>query len=255
MPYSERHYTGGYSNYSFPSAVKWLLISNVSIFVVFYFSTIAGYGDLWRWLFLVPREVLSHFAVWQLVTYLFLHSPFSFDHILYNMLGLWFIGTTLEQEWGPERFLKYYLLCGVGAGICVILANLLFSPSTMSVPTMGASGAVYGLVLAFAMIGPDRTVLFGFVLPIKAKYLALIVGAIAFLGSFQSGSGVSHIAHLGGMLCGYLYLKTQPQFRKRGPSKSLTASAREWYTNYKREQARKKFEVYRRKTDRDRYTH
>lgn len=256
MPLSERTYLGRYSPY-FPQGVKWLLISNIALFVLFFFAVHSGYGGIFLPFYLAPAEVLGRLAIWQLVTYMFLHDPFGFTHILFNMLMLWMFGADLERSWGTRRFLNYYFLCGIGAGFCVVLANLLFAGGGGR--TIGASGAIYGLLLAFGMMYPDRQVLFSFLFPIKAKYFVMILGAIAFLSSFAAPGGpVSHIAHLGGMVFGYFYLRTErrtaPAF-PGGPRKrrtSLIGSAREWYKEWKLQRARKKFQTYMRKHQRDR---
>src|SRR5207244_9281421 len=113
----------------------------------------------------------------QLFTYMFLHDPGGFGHILFNMLALWMFGADLERHWGTRKFLKFYFLCGIGAGLCVVVGNYLFgNPLTR---TIGASGAIYGLLMAFGVLWPDRTVLFSFLFPIKAKYFVMIIGGIA----------------------------------------------------------------------------
>jgi len=128
-----------------------------------------------EWFALVPADVVTRFYVWQLATYLFLHGGFL--HILFNMLGLWFFGKDLEDIWGTRRFLQFYLFCGVGAGIISVLANYLFGSRT--VPTIGASGAIYGIFLVAAVLWPDRIIIF-YIFPIKLKYFVMILGAIAF---------------------------------------------------------------------------
>jgi membrane associated rhomboid family serine protease len=252
MAFSDRTYSSRPSGL-FPSGVKWLLISNIALFVLYFFSERFGYGSLWYPLGLVPGEVLRG-SLWQLVTYLFLHDPTAFSHILFNMLALWMFGADLERTWGRHAFLKYYFICGVGAGVCVILANILFSDS-WGARTIGASGAIYGLLFAFGYLYPDRQILFSFLFPMKAKYFVAIIGAIAFLSSFGgSGSGISHVAHLGGMLIGFLYLRQLRQKRRpayaqaTGPSFSLRQRYKEW----KLQRARRKFEVYMKNRDRDR---
>jgi len=244
----------------FPQGVKWLLISNIALFVLYYFSVLSGYQGLWEPFGLIPSDVLGHFAVWQLVTYMFLHDPFSFGHILFNMLTLWMFGADLERGWGRRAFLKYYFLCGIGAGVCVVVANLIFSHN-LHTRTIGASGAIYGLLLAFGYLYPDREVLFSFLFPIKAKYFVMIIGAIAFLSSFGgSGNGVSHIAHLGGMVIGYFYLRNQKRYRRPAYAKaSFVDSLRMRYKEWKKQRARRKFEVYMKNReqdrDRDRFVH
>ncbi|MCW5978384.1 MAG: rhomboid family intramembrane serine protease [Bryobacteraceae bacterium] len=228
----------------FPVGVKWLLISNIALFVIYFFAVRADAGFLFAPFGLTPRSVLQVFGVYQLFTYMFLHSPFGFSHVLFNMLALWMFGTDLERTWGSRRFLQYYFLCGVGAGICVVIGNAMYG--TLDTRTIGASGAIYGVLLAFGLLFPDRIVLFSFLFPIKAKYFVMIIGAIAFLSSLgASGSGVSHVAHLGGMLFGYLYLRT------RMPRTDIIGSMRRQYEDWKIERARRKFQVYLRKRESD----
>lgn len=238
-------------NWSFPSGVKWLVISNVAIYCVFFFigriASSAGNGLYTSWLLdLVPAAVIRG-AVWQLVTYLFLHDLGSLWHILFNMLTLWMFGASIEETWGTRRFLIYYFVCGIGAGICVVLANLTFGDPYQRV--IGASGAIYGLLLAFGMLFPNQTVLFSFLFPIKAKYMVMIFGAIAFFSSFQNGSTVSNLAHLGGMLFGFVYMKTQFGSRIGG---SFDFDFRQRWKEYKLQRARKKFKVYLKKHGSDR---
>lgn len=260
MAFTERPYAPRYSGNLFPQAVKWLLIINVALFVLYFFADVANYGGAFYRLGLIPGDVVFNLGLWQLVTYMFLHDPTGFGHILFNMLALYMFGADLEREWGTRQFLKYYFVCGVGAGVCVVVANLLFG-SSLGTRTIGSSGAIYGLLIAFGVLYPNRELLFNFLFPIKAKYFVAILGAIAFMSSFRaSGGGVSHLAHLGGFVCGYLYLRSfrgTTTARRRTSKPSLQTSIRDWYTKYKRDRARKKFEVYIRKHqhDRDRYTH
>jgi membrane associated rhomboid family serine protease len=243
MPLSTRHYAArSYYSQSFPPGVKWLLIANVAIFVAHFLAAQARMSWIFDWAGLVPSHVV-HGRIWELVTYMFLHSLGSFWHILVNMLMLYMFGADLERAWGTERFLRYYFLCGIGAGICVVIGNYLFgNPNTY---TIGASGAIYGLLLAFGMLYPDRQILFSFLFPIPAKYFVMILGGIAFLSTFgSSGGGVSHVAHLGGMLFGYGYLKSARRGRK-GPS--FLAGAENWYRDWKINRAKKKFDVYMRR--------
>ncbi len=225
--------------------MKWLLISNCAIFVAYYLATAAGYGHVFNDFGLWPRAVLTLPAVWQLVTYMFLHDPHGFGHILWNMLTLWLIGGDLERDWGTKYFLKYYFLCGVGAGVCVVVANLLFG--SVDARTIGSSGALFGLLLAYGILYADRIMLFAFLFPIKAKYLVMILGAISLLGSFgPSGGGVSYVAHLGGMIFGFLYLKSP---RKR---LSFAEPLRRQYHHWKQQRAKRRFAVYMRRRDSDR---
>ncbi len=238
MRYTSRYRFAGYSSGYFPSGVKWLLITNIGIFVVYFLLSRSELGHLFRLFYLTPLAVIDHFAIWQLVTYMFLHA--GIGHILFNMLSLWMFGADLESTWGTKRFLTYYFICGVGAGICdVVVSALLGSYGTS---TIGSSGAIYGLLLAFGLLYPDRPVLMSFLFPIKAKYFVMIMGAIAFLSSLgASGSGVSHVAHLGGMLFGYLYL------RGGRAGEFDFGKIRREYEAWKVRRARKKFQVYMRK--------
>ncbi len=214
--------------------VKLLMIANGSIFVITYL--LAALADIYvvAWLGLRPYDVTRSLHIWQLGTYMFLHG--GFFHILFNMFALWMFGSDLEKSWGSEKFLFYYFLTGIGAGLCDVLVH----PSATSV-TIGASGAVYGLLLAFGMTYPDRPILIYFVIPIKAKYFVMIIGGIAFLSAVgSSGSGISHIAHLGGMIFGYLYLRRGTLFRSRLR-----------YHEWREARRRKKFKVYMEKISRE----
>jgi membrane associated rhomboid family serine protease len=228
-----------FSSSNFPNGVKWLLISNTAVFVLGFLAEQAGFPEIFnRWFALFPQQVVFHFAIWQLATYLFLHG--SIGHLLFNMLALWMFGATIERDWGTRRFLKYYFLCGIGAGLCDVTVNALLGNWHTS--TIGASGAIYGVLLAFGVLYPESIILFLFIFPIQAKYFVMIVGAIALLGSVNVNSGVSNVAHLGGMIFGLLYLKV------RFP-KLDTYEVRRWYRNYKMQRAKKKFQVYMRKHD------
>jgi membrane associated rhomboid family serine protease len=251
---------------SLPSGVKWLILANIAVYLVYFFGSWISGEPIFDSLLLVPSMVIRG-AIWQLVTYLFLHSLSSFWHILFNMLTLWMFGTPIEQTWGTKRFLQYYFLCGIGAGICVVLVNLAIGNGNQR--TLGASGAIYGLLLAYGMLFPDQTVMFSFLFPIKAKYMVMIFGAIAFLSSFQTGSTVSNLAHLGGMIFGYIYMKTQfgsrgykssgayagyggsgidPRRGKSGFSFDIAGKWKAWQL----QRARNKFKVYMKKQGSDR---
>ncbi|MBM3761509.1 MAG: rhomboid family intramembrane serine protease [Acidobacteria bacterium] len=240
------------SSMSVPQGVKWLLIANTAVFVAYYLAMIVGWGALFSPFRLVPEQTVEGLRVWQPLTYLFLHDPFGFSHILLNMLSLYMFGKTLEETWGTERFLRFYFICGVGAGLCVIVAGYL--TNTEAIATIGASGAIFGLLLAFGMLFPDATVLYSFLFPIKAKYLVMIIGAITFLSSLKVNSGVSHIAHLGGMLVAFLLLRTaqgKAAMNRRGPSRpSLKRQLEQAWADYKLRRARKKFQVYMSKQNR-----
>lgn len=165
---------------------------------------IFGLVDLVPYLGLVPVDVIRGW-IWQLVTYAFLHSTDNYSHILFNLLMMWMVGGDLERHWGSQKYLTYWLVCAVGAGVCVTLAGAFRGVSN---PTIGASGAIYGLLLAYGMIFAERRFLFMLLFPIKARTLAWILFAVAFISNLTpQGDRISHVAHLGGMIVGWLYLK------------------------------------------------
>lgn len=252
MSFSSRSYVNRYApSNRFPTGLKWLLIVNVSIFVLSYLLQSSNVL-FFQFLALTPRDVIQHFAVWQLVTYMFLHA--GIGHILWNMLGLWMFGAEIERMWGTPKFLRFYFICGISAGVTVILAAYLFGNPIAS--TVGSSGAIYAILAAYAVLFPDRTILFGFLIPMKSKYFVMIIGAIVFLQSYQAAFGgvasnVSVIAHLGGLLAGYLMLRGRSlRVQVRQPLVST-------YQSWKLRRAKRKFEVYLRKQDgnKDRRVH
>lgn len=183
-------------------AVKLLIIVNLVMFVL---NLIVPAMTLR--LGLQPQAVFEQFALWQLVTYMFLHDIGGVGHILINMLSLWMFGTELERTWGTRFFTKYYFVTGIGAAVTTLIVSLFVGDIYYTI-TVGASGAIYGLLLAYGMYFPNRPIYLYFVFPIPAKYFVMIVGAIAFLSAMGGpGGGVAHFAHLGGLVVGYLYLK------------------------------------------------
>lgn len=214
-------------------AIKILLIANVVAYLVSLVVPVLVVE-----LGLVPRAVFEQLAIYQLVSYMFLHG--SIGHLLVNMLALWMFGTELERTWGTRFFMKYYFVTGVGAGLITLLWSISPLPYADSIyysVVIGASGAVYGVLLAFAMYFPQRTIYMYFVFPLQAKYFVMIIGAITFLSSVGAGgSGVAHSAHLGGLLVGYLYLKNL-----RG---GLLQELRYRWLRWKMQRARGRFDVY-----------
>ena len=180
-----------------PPAVKHLLIINVICYLAYYVMARQGIIDLNYWLGIWSLQT-GNFRIWQPLTYMFMHG--SFDHLFFNMFSLWMFGTVLERYWGMRRFLFYYLVCGIGAG----LLNMLVPGVHLSV---GASGAVYALLLAFGMLFPNEYIYLYFLVPIKNKWF--IIGMVAlelFEGIFRSYDGIAHFAHLGGMLIGLILI-------------------------------------------------
>jgi membrane associated rhomboid family serine protease len=178
-------------------AVKFLLITNTAVFVLQTFVD----SRLLYFFGLVPQLVWNNLYLWQLFTYQFLHG--GLFHLLFNMLALWMFGGDLERRWGSIFFLKYYFISVLGGGFL----NALLTPNQM-VPSIGASGGVYGILLAYGLIYPNQIVYFYFLFPIKMKHFVWIIGAISLYSSMATGqSGIAHLAHLGGMGFGYLYLR------------------------------------------------
>jgi membrane associated rhomboid family serine protease len=196
---------GGFS--FFPPVIKILLLSNALIFVMVQFFgsfTLDGMPLTYAihyYLGLMPLG--NGFWPWQLLTYQFIHA--GLGHIFYNMFGLWMFGMEIEHVWGPKRFLTFYLLCGVVAGVFQLILAPILEPSQVAVPTVGASGAVYGVLIAFAMLFPDRYIFLWFLVPVKAKYF---VAGLILLGVFAIGgsTNVANLAHLGGAFAGYIYV-------------------------------------------------
>jgi len=160
------------------------------------------------WLGLVPALVVERWWIWQPVSYMFLHG--GLFHLLFNMLALWMFGVDLERSWGTRFFARFYFVAGIGAALTTLLMSLLpfgFAESLYASVTVGASGAIYGLLVAFAMMYPHRPIYLYMLFPIPARIFVLIIGAISFFSSItETGGGVAHAAHLGGLVAGYLYL-------------------------------------------------
>ena len=213
-------------------AVKWLIWVNVAAFVLTTF--VAGLTIPFG---LTPAAVFGELWIWQVVTYMFLHA--GLGHILFNMLTLWMFGVELERRWGTPYFLQYYFVVGVGAALTTLVVSLL--PFAFAAPlyfssTIGASGAVYGLLMAYALYFPDRPIYMYFFFPIPAKYFVLILGAISFFLSISdTRGGVAHATHLGGLIFGYAYLK-----RGRG---GLAGELKYRYLKWKMNRLRKRFDV------------
>jgi membrane associated rhomboid family serine protease len=249
MGFSSRSYAPqGYSSGSLPPGVRLLLIVNSALFLLYLLSDLANVSFLFRPFLLVPAQTIERFWLWQPVTYMFLHSPQDITHILLNMLMLWMFGAALEGAWGTDLFLRFYFLCGLGAAACVIAASYLFgSPGSA---TLGASGAIFGLLMAFGIVFAESTILVFFLFPLKAKYAVMIFGAVELFATIRTtGDGVSHVAHLGGMLFGYFYLRSFRNRRRttRVAGLGLWTQARQLYQRWRLERAKRKFEVYMRK--------
>lgn len=200
-------------------AVKSLLIANGVVFVL---QTLLGGGLSQRlglvgeWMAFIPHAAINDFQIWRFFTYMFLHG--SFTHILFNMFALWMFGSQIEALWGQRSFLAYYFTCGLGGSFLYGIFNLVgWSAFT---PMLGASAAIFGVLLAYGMTFPNNIILFMFILPIKAKYFVILYGLIE-LFSIPSNNGVAHLAHLGGMITGFVFLWiTMPSLRPSGLNRS-----------------------------------
>ena len=209
----------------FTDAIKVLVTINFCIFVL---QSIARAENLFFPLFgLVPKLVWSELMLWQPFTYMFFHG--GIWHVLINMFVLWMFGNELERLWGKKFFLNYYFTTGVGAG----LVTMIFGLNSMT-PIVGASGAVYGVLLAYGVIYPNRQVYLYGLIPIKSIWFVIGVGVIAFLSSFNEMSQISHLTHLSGMIIGYLLLKKPVRL------KALWFSISKRVTEYKVQKEEKK---------------
>jgi membrane associated rhomboid family serine protease len=214
-------------------AVRMLIIANV-----------AGYllamvvPSVTVWLGLVPALVIERWWVWQPVTYMFQHG--GLFHLAFNMLALWMFGVELERRWGTRLFLRYYFITGVGAAATTLLMSILpfaFARGIYESVTVGASGAIYGLLLAYALAYPHRPIYLYLLFPVPARVFVLIVGAISLLSSISgSRGGVAHATHLGGLVVGYVYLA--------GGGGRLASAVRSKWLRWRLARLRKRFDVH-----------
>ena len=180
--------------------VKLLIIINVVLFILMHLLPQAPWLALFG---LVPSYVFAKFRLWQLATYMFLHL--GLWHLVLNMLMLWFFAPAIERSWGRREFLFYYFFTGIGAGLCSFITAF-----RSSVPVIGASGAIFGILVAYALMFPETVILFFFIFPMKIKHAVLVLAGINLLGALSSpDAGIAYFAHLGGGLFGYLYLKSE----------------------------------------------
>jgi membrane associated rhomboid family serine protease len=236
-PFMRRSVSPYASSFSFgpgpvSTALKALIAANVLMFAITTFadSVIPRLG-------LVPTFVLHDGWIWQIGTYMFLHG--GVFHIAFNMLALWMFGAELERIWGTRYFLKFYLVTGIGAGALTVAISLLpfgFAQQLQHSIVIGASGAIYGLLLAYAMYFPDRPIYMYFLFPIPAKVFVAIMGAIAFFSSLGEAGGVANATHLGGLLVAYLFLKSA----RIHPLSEMKYRYLKWKIN----RVRRKFDVY-----------
>ncbi len=231
------------SSFAFgPGPMSTALKAIIGANVVMFLATLIK-PELQVYLGLVPMWVLHEKRVWQLATYMFIHA--GLFHILFNMLALWMFGTELERIWGTRFFVKFYLVTGIGAAVLTILVSLLpFGPARQLYASdiVGASGAIYGVLLAYALYFPERQIYYMMLFPIPARVFVLIMGAVAFVSSLSESGGVANATHLGGLLVAYVYLTTL----RKGPRIQLNpwAEVKYRWVKWRLANARKKFDVY-----------
>ncbi len=241
----------------FTRAVKQLLIANGLVFlaVALVDAFTSGFFKPWmqHYFGLVPTYVIFHGYIWQLVTYAFLHDGLL--HILFNMLALWMFGAQLEQDWGYNLFMQFYFFCAVGAALTtIVVAFTRVLNADPRVPTVGASGAIFGLLLAFGILHAESEImLFPIPFMIKAKYfimgLIFIEVYLTLSSASRPGESVAYMAHLGGLLFGYIWLKLVPRRGFGYAASERVFGLRNSYYRWKRRRAARKFEVYMRKHD------
>jgi membrane associated rhomboid family serine protease len=215
-------------------AIKAIVIANVAAFGIDAVvpALTSGFG-------LSPARVVEDLQIWRLASYMFLHG--GVFHILFNMLALWMFGVELERMWGSRYFAKFYFVAGVGAALTTLLLS--FAPLPFAGPlyyslTIGASGAVYGVLLAYAIYFPNRPIYMYFVFPIPAKYFVMIMGGISLYSSMSAtGGGIAHTTHLGGLVAAYLYLKG-------GMRTSLLLEMKYRLAKWRINRTRRRFDVY-----------
>jgi len=236
----------------FTKAVTWLVGINTAVYLLMELLSWVAPNAVrltYRYLKLIPLAVVQHGALWQVVTYSFLHL--GFWHWFGNMLGLWMFGSAIEQAWGTRRFVELYSIGVVGAAvttIAVAYTRLLGGPDTA---TVGASGGVFAILIAFGMLfGDQEIMMIPFPFLIRAKYFVGILIVVTLAFAMAGGGDVAYVAHLGGLLFGWLYVR-------RGPKPALVNvglseryfGIRNSYYRWKRKRAAKKFEVYMQKTE------
>lgn len=245
-----------------PNVIKILLIANVGVFILqniapqVAVTTSAGVIPTdWvtAWFAAWPERIWSTGAFWQPATYMWLHSPNSLGHIAFNMFALWMFGSPLASAWGDRRFLQFYLLTGLGAGLVIATWPLLVTlfggvAAAYYIPTLGASGAVYGVLLAYGLTWPDRTLYLLFPpIPLKAIYL---IPFIFFFSYLFGPSNISHAGHLGGVAAGWLLYRRwtkQPLLPSVG---TLKLRYRRWKMRRQLHEVRREQEKYWRDDDR-----
>ena len=223
-------------------AVRAILIACIGVFVI----SLALQDTVFEWLGLIPVAVTQDYRIWQPVTYIFVHA--GIFHLAFNMLAVWMFGVELERLWGTRAFTKFFFICGIVAGLATLGVALLpidaaWRERTYLGVTVGASGALYGILYAWARAFPYRTVLMFLIFPVQARWFVTIMIAIDFAIAAQTRltSGAAHMAHFAGLLAAYIYLNAGG--KGRGPG-GLIAEIKYRYLKWKMNQLRKKFDVH-----------
>ena len=218
MSHNDRYYRpslfGGFS--FFPPVIKYLMIINGVVYLLQIFLGQFDFTDDFDRTRTLETFMIKYFAlmpigegfkIWQIITFQFMHGNFS--HILFNMLYMWMFGTELENLWGSRKFLIYYLTCGIGAGLTQLFLSPIFEGAVG--PTVGASGGIYGLLMAYAVLFPRRPIYLYFFIPIPAMYL---IGFLILIELFSVGdlSLTAHLAHIGGAFIGLIYILVERKF-------------------------------------------
>ena len=203
MPYYRRSSSNPLIAFLTERVVNQIIIVNVAIFILELVLRDTAFINFFG---LLPRLVVTKGFVWQLVTYMFLHG--GFWHLLLNMFIIYMFGSPLEGVWGSQRFLRYFFVCGLGGAI----GSFIFSFNTT---VIGASGAGYGVLVAYAMLFPYNEIYVWGILPVRARTLVIFVVIIEFVSGFTGGDGIAHFAHLGGMAAGFIYVKSMYRSWKR----------------------------------------
>jgi membrane associated rhomboid family serine protease len=211
-----------------PPVIKQIMIANAVVFLIQQVVPMTTY-----YASVIPFRFWQEGYLWQPLTYMWLHA--GFGHIAMNMFMLWMFGSQLAMAWGPKRFLRFYLICGVGAGLIIATYPYLMigvHPEAILWPTLGASGAVYGVLLGYSLTWPDRTIMLIFP-PVAFRAIWLIPGLFVMSMMFSGGQNISHIGHLGGVIVGWIYL------RRKGHANAIFTLGN-LKSRWKRHQMRKK---------------
>ena len=236
----------------FTRAVTWLIGINTAVFLLtLLLGRVPLFGYFVRYCALVPADVVEHGFIWQIVTYSFLHL--ALGHWFWNMIGLWMFGSAIENAWGTRRFLELYFIGVIGAAITTIALSFAHILGDTGARTIGASGGIYAVLIAFGILFAENEIMMiPFPFLIKAKYFVGVLIVVTLAMAMMGGGNVAYVAHLGGLLFGWLYVRRgpKPAFVNMNLSERYSGLRNSYY-RWKRRRAARKFEVYMRKHDRD----